>query len=103
MFAELSNVQVREVLGRRIRSHRRNRRLTQEALAVRAGLSRPTLSKLERGHDVSLDSLLATLRALDLLDGLELAIAEPAESPIAALGARPTTRGATAWIWGDEA
>ncbi len=103
MFAELSNMQVRAVLGRRIRSHRRSRRLTQEALAVAAGLSRPTLSKLERGHDVSLDSLLATLRALDLLDGLELAIAEPAESPIAALGTPSTTRGATAWTWGDEA
>lgn len=102
MISHQSNAQVRHVLGRRIRAHRRGRQQTQQALADSAGISRPTLSKLERGHDVNVDSLLSTLRALDLLDGLDLAIAEPAESPIEALGVRRTTTEPTGWTWGDE-
>ena len=102
MFEDRSNAHVRSVLGSRLSAFRRSRRLSQQELADRAGLSRPTLSKLERGHDVNLDSLLATLRALDLLDGLDLLVPEPVKSPIAQLGRvgmkRPEP---AAWTWGD--
>ncbi len=103
MFTELSNAHIRRQLGDRIRSHRKNRRMTQQALADRAGLSRPTLSNLERGHDVSLDSLLSVLRALDLLDAFDAALAPPPASPMATLQrtSRPAQPTAQGWAWGD--
>lgn len=105
MFAEQSNTHVRMALGERVRAHRKARKLTQQQLADRAGLSRPTLSNLERGHDVSLDSFLSVLRALDLLGALDAAVLAPAPSPIEALAERrgrvkpASTKG---WAWGDE-
>ena len=80
--------------------------MTQGELAKRAGVSRSTASILERGHDVSLDTFLSVLRALDLLDALDTAVPEPAVSPIGELGpgtpvAQPAV--STTWAWGDEA
>jgi transcriptional regulator with XRE-family HTH domain len=105
-----SNAHVRQELGRRVRELRRSRHLTQAKLADRAGLSRPTVSTFERGNDVSLDSFLSVLRALDLLGALNAAVPEPAVSPIAELNhspSSPSTRrtsadGSIAWTWGDE-
>jgi hypothetical protein len=65
---------------------------------------------MERGNDVSLDSFLSILRALDLLDTLSRAFPEPGVSPISELndsaGSRATRRatssGSAAWTWGDE-
>ncbi len=106
-FDQQSNDQVREIVGDRLRSLRRSRGITQQQLAERAGLSRPTVSTLERGNDVSLDSFLSVLRALDLLDGLEATVAEPAVSPISELRRSPQHRrpdgaAASEWVWGDE-
>jgi transcriptional regulator with XRE-family HTH domain len=48
---------------------RKLRGLTQAQLADRAGVSRDTMSRLERGEGgISLETLLRTLRALGLLD-----------------------------------
>ncbi len=80
--------------------------MTQAELASRAGISRSTASILERGNDVSLDTFLSVLRALDLLDALESTVPEPAVSPISELD-QPTRDDRTAdspnWTWGDQA
>ncbi len=117
MFHLRSNTQIRELIGQRIRDQRKARRLSQAMLASTAGLSRPTLSNLERGKNVDLDSLLSTLRALDLLEGLQLAIPEPASSPIDEIDGRDQRRVpaalapldtfdpgpvANGWVWGDQ-
>lgn len=105
---QLSNEHVRRELGARIRKLRKSRRLSQAQLAVRAGLSRPTVSTLERGNDVSLDSFLSIIRALDLLDALDVAVAEPGVSPMAELTGSPRSgrstsqKGTPVWSWGDE-
>ncbi len=58
-------------LGRVVRDARRRCSLTQQALALRAGLAQPTISKIERGaSDVSF----ATLVRLCAVLGLGLAI-----------------------------
>jgi len=106
-FHDLSNEHIRDQLGNRIRKVRKSRRITQQQLAERAGLSRPTVSMLERGNDVSLDSFLSMLRALDLLDALDAAVAEPGTSPMVELTGRtqniqPKSAEATGWSWGDE-
>lgn len=105
---QLSNEHVRRELGMRVRKIRKSRRLNQAQVAELAGLSRPTVSTFERGNDVSLDSFLSILRALDLLDALDGAISEPGVSPIAELNNSPGTQGSTrqarasVWTWGDE-
>ena len=106
-FGERSNEQVRHELGQRIRAVRKSRGLNQTQLAERAGVSRPTVSKLERGTDVSLDSFLSSLRALDLLDALRNLVPEPGVSPMAELTGKVATKRSTApdsptWTWGDE-
>lgn len=59
-------------LGAQLRAARLNAGLSQEALAQKAGISRPTLRTLEQGHPTGeLGKALAVLRAL----GLELRIA----------------------------
>jgi transcriptional regulator with XRE-family HTH domain len=57
----------RAALGRRIRTLREERGLTQEALAERAGLQRPVVGYLERGErDFGVSHLWDLAEALDV-------------------------------------
>lgn len=58
-------------LGAAVRAERRRRKLTQEALAERAGVSRAWLAKFETGHRAaSVEQVFLVLRTLGF--GLEL-------------------------------
>ncbi len=64
---------------------RKLRGLTQVQLADRAGISRDTLARLERGDGgVSVENMLRTLRALGVLDRLATAV-DPYESDVGRL------------------
>lgn len=63
----LSDKSILETIGNFIRSHRLNQNKSQEQVALAAGISRSTLSLLERGDKVRIDSLIQVLRVLDLL------------------------------------
>lgn len=54
-------------LGKTIRRLRREKELTQEKMAIKAGISRPTLSRMEQGKfaNVSVRALFIILDALD--------------------------------------
>ena len=57
-------------LGSTLREARLQRRLTQELVAERAGMTRPTLRRAEKGDpSVSAGSYALILQALGLLDG----------------------------------
>jgi len=56
-----------ETIGRFIKHHRLNQNKSQTEVSEAAGISRSTLSLLERGETVNLNTLLQVLRALDLL------------------------------------
>ncbi len=71
MLDLLSNTQIEIELGRRLRSERLERNLTQEEVAGRSGLSRRTITAIENGEGSSLSSLIALLRALGALSTLE--------------------------------
>jgi len=99
-------------LGARLRALRLNRNESQEALALRAGVGKATLQRLEEGRSGTIVTLLRVLRALDLddLDGL---VPEVEKSPLAAARGerqgRLRARGSSApkqprgdWRWGDE-
>jgi transcriptional regulator with XRE-family HTH domain len=108
----LSDAAVLAELGARLAQTRLNRNLSQDQLAVEAGISKRTLERLEAGHPAQIVNLVRVLRALDLVDRLDLLIPEPIPSPLAQLklkgrkrerASRPRTKaGRTSWTWDDD-
>jgi putative transcriptional regulator len=72
-------------LGRRLERHRLERNWTQAELAARAGIGQATVQRAERGRSVQMTSTIRLLRALELLAGLDVALPETIELPIAQL------------------
>lgn len=103
-------------LGRRLERHRVERNWTQAQLADEAGIGRATLQRAERGESVQMTSMIKLLRTLELLGGLDVAIPESIDLPIAQLererkGKRQRARGRGGrlaaeaekpWAWGEE-
>lgn len=78
----LSNTGIIEELGKRFKAYRMQKKLTQQQLAERAGISLFTVAQIERGKSVSSIMLISVLRALRLLDNLEMFLPEIGISPI---------------------
>lgn len=84
MWQILPDPKVLEALGARVRALRLDRGLTQSALAQHAGISLPTMQRLEVGQgQPKAESLIRVLRSLRKLDELEAMLAPPPVSPIA--------------------
>ena len=66
-YNSMSDDKLALLLGKFIKHHRIERNLSQDELAVAAGLSRPTISLMERGKSMSLNSIIRVLRVLDQL------------------------------------
>ena len=100
-------------IARRVRRARLDRQITQAGLAEAAGVSRPTIERFEASGAGQLTTLIRILRALNLLDRLDVLLPEATLRPIEALetrGAgrrrasrrrRPTAPAKT-WTWGDQ-
>jgi transcriptional regulator with XRE-family HTH domain len=110
----LSDQALLEEIGRRVGQYRLNRNLTQAQLAAEAGISGPTLQRLEYGQPSQLTTLLRVLRALGLLENLEGLIPEPPVSPIQQAKLKGKTRRrasgkstveekSSSWSWKDDA
>jgi transcriptional regulator with XRE-family HTH domain len=117
--SQLTDGAVLEELGRRLRRTRLERNLTQIELATEAGIERKVVQRIEAGGPVGLVSFVRLLRALDLLDGLDRLVPEPAPSPVELLKLHGKQRQRAAgsrakggsghgqaadgsWRWGDE-
>ena len=72
-------------LGLRLERHRLERNWTQAEMAAEAGLGQATVQRAERGESVQMTSMIKLLRTLGLLAGLDLAIPESIDLPIAQL------------------
>ena len=72
-------------LGQRLARHRRERNWTQAQAASEAGIGQATLQRAERGESVQMTSMIKLMRALGLLGGLDVAVPESIELPIARL------------------
>lgn len=71
-------------LGLDIKDARLRRGLPQRIIAERAGISKPTMVKVEKGdHSVPIGIYAAVLQALGLLDGLG-DLADPKNDPVGA-------------------
>ncbi len=77
-----------EELGNRLARVRLRQDLGQAELAERAGVSRATVQRLEAGQSTQLTNLMRILRALDLVQNLELLVPSPELSPLEALDRR---------------
>jgi len=78
----MSDKSLMETIGSFIQSHRLNQNKSQDQVADSAGISRSTLSLLERGEKVRIDSLIQVLRVLDLLYVMDVFKIQEQISPI---------------------
>ena len=69
-YYSLSDKAIEKELGERIKSLRLRKNVTQKKLAARTNLSYGTIQLLESGRG-SLSTLIAVLRELNVLDGLD--------------------------------
>ena len=104
-----SDKEILTELGARLRDVRIAAPMTQKELAAAAGLSVGTVQALEAGKSVSLSALLAMLRTLGLLGGLEAMIPEQNIRPLQLVALGKKRERATSgkktdsgWTWGDE-
>lgn len=71
-----------EHIGAFVKYHRMEQNRTQDAIANDAGISRSTLSLLERGETVTIATLIQVLRVLDLLYIMEVFRVQQTVSPL---------------------
>jgi len=79
----MSDKALSQHIGAFIKHHRMVSNITQDALAKDAGISRSTLSLLERGETVTLATLIQVLRVLDQLNVMEAFTVKQTISPLA--------------------
>lgn len=79
---ERSDASIIQKVGEFVKYHRINQNLTQSELSTNAGLSRSTLSLLERGESVNFLTLVQVLRTLNQLHALASFFEEPQVSPM---------------------
>lgn len=85
--------EILQSLGRRLRAHRKSKRLTLLEAAERTGLSPRTVHRAEAGRNPTLLTLIRLLRLYGELDSLDGVLREPEVSPMAILEQRRGTRG----------
>jgi transcriptional regulator with XRE-family HTH domain len=99
-------------LGRRLEALRLGRNIQQAQLAKEAGVSRRTITRLESGQSVSLDTLLRVMRALGLSSRLAALLPEPSVQPVERVRSKSKERKrasarrepeVSTWTWADDA
>lgn len=81
-WVSMSDKALMETIGNFVQHHRLDQNRSQSDVAAAAGISRSTLSLLERGEKVSLNSLIQVLRILDLLYIMDVFRVKTEISPI---------------------
>lgn len=69
----LTDAEILQILGFRLRKRRLSRNMLVDDEAVRAGVNRKTVLGIEGGEDIRVSSLIKILRGLDMLGALEAA------------------------------
>lgn len=68
-------------LGARIRTLRKNAKMSQAELAERVGVSRVNISEIERGSNTTISTFLRILKVFNRLDALQEMMEVPTISP----------------------
>jgi len=104
----MNNKEILKELGSRIKDTRIGLNYTQSELAHRANISLSTVTRAEKGDNITLEQLIIILRELHLLNNLELLIPQTELTPLE-LFEKKTKRQRVKkkhiineWKWGDE-
>ena len=81
MIQHKSSEEIIKELGNKIKIYRIMKEISQQELADKTGISKRSISRLEQGESVQLDSLFVILIALDLGDNIELLVPDQAKRP----------------------
>ncbi len=76
-----NNITLAKEFGQRLQDLRLSMNYSQEDLASKAGVSKSTVLRAEKGDFINIEKILNILRALDLIENLELLIPEWQPSP----------------------
>ena len=120
-FTLMSDQKILECLASRFRDARLDQNMTQTDLADSAGIGVATLRRFERGEgNLSLMNMIALLKALGLIDQLDLLLSPVTSSPMSNLrnqgagtirepqkrqrasGSRNNEDTSDGWLWGDS-
>jgi transcriptional regulator with XRE-family HTH domain len=82
MDGEQSNAAILKELGARLKQQRASRNIDQATLAYESGVSLRTLSRLENGRGASFEAVIKVMRALGILERLQLMIPGTDISPV---------------------
>lgn len=96
-------------LGKKIKTYRIMKELSQQDLSDKTGISKRSISRLEQGESVQVDNLFKILLALDLGDNIDLLVPDQTKRPSYYLETnnsgmqrvRKKTK-KTTFKWGDE-
>lgn len=113
---EDSAEQIEINLCKQLETFRLTRNVSQADLAAQAGVSRRTITRLERGDGVSLETFIRVMKALGLASNFETLIPRQTIQPIDRVKENRTVRKraskkkskttesdpTTPWTWGDE-
>jgi len=111
-LALASSEQIEAVLCAQVRRIRLARNITQAQLADEAGVSLPTIGRLENGKGITLDTFIRVLMALGVQQNLEGLLPDPTVRPVERMGASGSERKRarssqskredSTWVWRDE-
>jgi transcriptional regulator with XRE-family HTH domain len=110
IYGNESNETILIEIGKRIKSRRISLSITQEGLSLISGVSLRTIVDVEKGMNVSLNSLLPILRVIKVSENIDLLIPENITNPyeIIELGhkrkrvSNKERKTESNWKWGDE-
>lgn len=106
-----NNEAIMKELGQRIQDIRISMNLTQAELAQQAGIALRTMSRVENGESVKVESVLDVFRALNILANLDMLVPEQLLIPTEVVdygrkrrrvSSKKKTREKEEWVWGDE-
>lgn len=112
-FSLLPSQSIEAALCERLESIRLSKNISQSTLAENAGVSRRTISRMENGQGISLNTFIRILRALDLTSHLETLLPDPEILPIERVKQKGQPRRRASrprndseshekWEWGDS-
>lgn len=104
----LNNEEIMKEIGNRIKDTRIGFNYTQADLAKRTNISISTISRAEKGENISLEQLIIILRELRLLKNLDLLIPKQELTPDEIFDNKKKRQRVkskqikTKWVWGED-
>lgn len=110
-FSIATSEQIIKTLGARFEKIRLAKNLTWKKLAAEAGVTWRTIANLEKGKNVSLDTLIRVMTALGIQGNLQVLLPDPTIRPMERINVRSTERKRARsnkqeepaeWTWNDH-